>query len=131
MVTFFFTIFTAITNCDSCKHCKRVNDWFRNQSTVELLESAKNATAGIPVVENINSNASAGILPVENINSNASAGIPAVEKIYEKRDNVPIELRGYYIHRLLVNHVAMWASPTYAWYIMKLLEDIIYIDLFN
>lgn len=84
---------SIVSACSSNKLCK---DWFRNQSTVELLESAKNARGGIPLLE----------------------------KTHEKRDDVPIELRGYYIHRLLVNHVAMWASPTYAWYIMKLLDDI-------
>ena len=80
----------------ACNSNKKVNDWFRNNSTVELLESAKNASAGIPVDE----------------------------KLYERRDNLANGMRGYYIHRLLVNHVAIWASPTYAWYIMKLLDDV-------
>ncbi|EAX79321.1 hypothetical protein TVAG_531720 [Trichomonas vaginalis G3] len=33
-------------------------------------------------------------------------------------------LRGWYVHRLLVNAVAMWASPRYAWYVCKLLDEI-------
>ena len=98
---------SIISACNSHKLCA---DWFRNQSTKELLESAKNATMGIPLLEKTH--------------ENGSMGIPIVEKIYENRPNLPNELRGYYIHRLLVNHVAMWASPTYAWYIMKLLDDI-------
>ena len=54
---------------------------------------------------------------------NASVGIPTNEKLHENRPNLAIELRGTYIHRLLVNHVAMWASPVYSWYIMKLLDS--------
>ena len=54
---------------------------------------------------------------------NAFGGIPTDEKLYENRPNLPNELRGIYIHRLLVNHVAMWASLRYAWYIMKLLDS--------
>ena len=54
----------------------------------------------------------------------SKAGIPTLEKSYEKRDDVPVNLRGYYIHRLLVNHFAMWASPTYAIYIAKLLDSV-------
>ena len=54
---------------------------------------------------------------------NASGRIPTDEKLYENRSNLSNELRGYYVHRLLVNHVAMWASPKYAWDIMKLLDS--------
>mgnify|MGYP001094496024 CR=1 FL=1 len=54
---------------------------------------------------------------------NANVGNPPLDKLYEKRDELPVQLRGYYVHRLLVNHVAMWASPKYAWYIMKLLDS--------
>ncbi|KAK8836153.1 hypothetical protein M9Y10_039966 [Tritrichomonas musculus] len=78
---------------DSCHSNKRVNDWFRNQSTQEIL------------------------------NEMTSTGFPALEKLYEKRDDLPIELRGYYVHRLLVNQIAMWASPRYSIHIMKLLDS--------
>lgn len=44
-------------------------------------------------------------------------------EIIENRPNLPNILKGYYVHRLLVNHVAIWASPIYAIYIMKLLDD--------
>ena len=54
---------------------------------------------------------------------NATGRILPLEKLYEKRDDLPNGLRGIYVHRLLVNHVAMWASPTYAWDIMKLLDS--------
>ena len=53
-----------------------------------------------------------------------SAGNPVLEKSHEKRDDLPNGLRGIYVHRLLVNHVAMWASPKYSIYIMKLLDSI-------
>ncbi|KAK8877870.1 hypothetical protein M9Y10_004633 [Tritrichomonas musculus] len=45
------------------------------------------------------------------------------DKLYENRPNLQSGIQGYYIHRLLVNHVAMWASPKYALYIMKLLDS--------
>ena len=51
------------------------------------------------------------------------AEISASDKLYENRPNLPNELRGYYVHRLLVNHIAIWASPSYAWKIMKLLDS--------
>ncbi|EAX81258.1 hypothetical protein TVAG_362070, partial [Trichomonas vaginalis G3] len=45
-------------------------------------------------------------------------------KLYENRKNLPNGLRGWYVHRLLVNAVAMWASPRYAWNVYKLLDEI-------
>ena len=48
-------------------------------------------------------------------------GIPVP---YEKRMNIQPGLQGYYVHRILVNHVAMWASPRYSVYIMKLLDSV-------
>ena len=55
--------------------------------------------------------------------ANASGRILPDQKLYENRPNLSNELRGFYVHRLLVNHVAMWASPKYAWDIMKLLDS--------
>ncbi|EAX75677.1 hypothetical protein TVAG_318750 [Trichomonas vaginalis G3] len=49
---------------------------------------------------------------------------PQSPKLYENREKLPNGLRGYYVHRLLVNAVAMWASPRYAWYIYRLLDEI-------
>ncbi len=77
----------------SCNSNKKANDWFRNQSTQEILEEM------------------------------ATTGNPALDKSYEKRDNLPNGLRGIYIHRLLVNNIAMWASPKYSIYIMQLLDN--------
>ncbi|KAI5490050.1 KilA, N-terminal/APSES-type HTH, DNA-binding family, partial [Trichomonas vaginalis G3] len=74
---------------------KHADDWFKNQSTQELLSEAQRVR-----------------LP---------SGSP---KTHENRKNLPINLRGYYVHRLLVNAVAMWASPRYAWYIYRLLDEI-------
>lgn len=51
-------------------------------------------------------------------------GIPRYAKPYENRKNLPNNLKGYYVHRLLVNTVAMWASPSYHLRICKLLDDI-------
>ena len=55
---------------------------------------------------------------------NSSGRILPDQKIYEDRPNLPNELKGIYVHRLLVNHIAIWASPKYAWDIMKLLDTI-------
>ena len=42
----------------------------------------------------------------------ATRGKPRVEIPYENRKKLPINLRGWYVHRLLVNAVAMWAYFT-------------------
>ncbi|KAI5530426.1 KilA, N-terminal/APSES-type HTH, DNA-binding family [Trichomonas vaginalis G3] len=74
---------------------KLPKDWFRNQSTQELLSEAQRVGKK-----------------------------PQSPKLYENREKLPNGLRGYYVHRLLVNAVAMWASPRYAWYVCKLLDEI-------
>ena len=74
---------------------KKAADWFENQSTKELLHEIS-----------------------------LGREKATLKKPYENRQNLPIGLRGYYIHRLLVNAVTMWASPRYAWYIMILLDDL-------
>lgn len=56
---------------------------------------------------------------LEEFNKISTVGNPTLEK----REDLPNGLRGYYIHKLLVNHVAMWASPKYSIYIMKLLDN--------
>ena len=82
----------------ACNSNKRANHWFDNQSTKELLQAFDS--------------------------EKATARIPALAKSYEKRDDLPNGLRGYYIHRLLVNHYAMLVSPKYAIYIAKLLDSL-------
>ncbi|EAX70309.1 hypothetical protein TVAG_561420 [Trichomonas vaginalis G3] len=74
---------------------KLPKDWFRNQSTQELLSEAQRVGKK-----------------------------PQSPKLYENREKLPNGLRGYYVHRLLVNAVAMWASPRYAWNIYRLLDEI-------
>ena len=81
----------------ACKSNKQAYHWFENQTTKELLQEFES--------------------------QKSTLGIPRLEKSYEKRDDVPINLRGYYVHRLLVNYIAIWASPTYAIYIAKLLDS--------
>ncbi|KAK8841321.1 hypothetical protein M9Y10_027524 [Tritrichomonas musculus] len=77
----------------ACKSKKQAKDWFRNQSAQELLEEM------------------------------GLGEFSQTENLYENRPNLPNELKGTYIHRLLVNHVAMWASARYSIYIMKLLDS--------
>ncbi|EAX93365.1 hypothetical protein TVAG_406290 [Trichomonas vaginalis G3] len=86
---------------------KKPQDWFRNQSTIELLNEAENSTTGFLVVA-----------------KTRVGEKPQSPKLYENREKLPNGLRGYYVHRLLVNAVAMWASPRYAWYIYRLLDEI-------
>ncbi|KAI5524639.1 KilA, N-terminal/APSES-type HTH, DNA-binding family [Trichomonas vaginalis G3] len=74
---------------------KHADDWFRNQSTQELLSEIS-----------------------------LDREFSALHKTHENRQNLPNGLRGWYVHRLLVNAVAMWASPRYAWYIYRLLDEI-------
>ncbi|EAX72173.1 hypothetical protein TVAG_506830 [Trichomonas vaginalis G3] len=86
---------------------KKPQDWFRNQSTIELLNEAENSTTDFLVVA-----------------KTRVSKKPQSPKLYENRENLPNGLRGYYVHRLLVNAVAMWASPRYAWYIYRLLDKL-------
>ncbi|EAX82561.1 hypothetical protein TVAG_375570 [Trichomonas vaginalis G3] len=86
---------------------KKPQDWFRNQSTQELLSEAQR-----------------DILFSENSEEQRVSKKPQSPKLYENREKLPNGLRGYYVHRLLVNAVAMWASPRYAWYIYRLLDEI-------
>ncbi|EAX81630.1 hypothetical protein TVAG_201570 [Trichomonas vaginalis G3] len=86
---------------------KLPKDWFRNQSTIELLSEAQR-----------------DILFSENSEEQRVGKKPQSPKLYENREKLPNGLRGYYVHRLLVNAVAMWASPRYAWNIYRLLDEI-------
>ncbi|EAX91855.1 hypothetical protein TVAG_130680 [Trichomonas vaginalis G3] len=86
---------------------KLPKDWFRNQSTQELLSEAQR-----------------DILFSENSEEQRVGKKPQSPKLYENRKNLPNGLRGWYVHRLLVNAVAMWASPRYACYIYRLLDEI-------
>ncbi|EAX74618.1 hypothetical protein TVAG_545610, partial [Trichomonas vaginalis G3] len=86
---------------------KLPKDWFRNQSTQELLSEAQR-----------------DILFSENSEAQRVGKKPQSPKLYENREKLPNGLRGYYVHRLLVNAVAMWASPRYAWNIYRLLDEI-------
>ncbi|KAI5500394.1 KilA, N-terminal/APSES-type HTH, DNA-binding family [Trichomonas vaginalis G3] len=74
---------------------KHTDDWFKNQQTKELLSEAQRPRL-----------------------------FPGSPKLYENRKNCQMVLRGWYVHRLLVNAVAMWASPRYAWYIFMMLDEI-------
>ncbi|EAX98296.1 hypothetical protein TVAG_018320 [Trichomonas vaginalis G3] len=92
---------------------KLPKDWFRNQSTIELLNEAQRDRlfSGSPKTH-------------ENSEEQRVGEKPQSPKLYENREKLPNGLRGWYVHRLLVNAVAMWASPRYAWYIYRLLDEI-------
>ena len=81
---------------NACQSKKRAFKWFENKSTKELIEF---------------------------MGKTSSLQIRGDEKIFENRDDLSNELKGIYIHRLLVNNLAIWASPKYALFIAKLLDD--------
>ncbi|EAX82698.1 hypothetical protein TVAG_218030 [Trichomonas vaginalis G3] len=104
---------------------KKPQDWFRNQSTQELLSEAQR---DILFSENSEEQRVGGKPQSpkthENREEQRVRKKPQSPKLYENREKLPNGLRGYYVHRLLVNAVAMWASPRYAWNIYRLLDEI-------
>jgi len=90
---------SILTACHSNKHC---DNWFHNKSTQELLRN---------------------IIQQEQI-ENTDQEIRVIDNYIENRLKITPALKGYYVHRLLVNCIAMWASPHYALDVFKLLDDI-------
>lgn len=74
--------------------CKLAKDWFANQQTKELL-------AGFQTEGEFSSS----------------------HILYENRKFEAPKLKGYYIHRLLVNFFAMWVCPRYAYKIALILDQ--------
>ncbi|EAX83750.1 hypothetical protein TVAG_187060 [Trichomonas vaginalis G3] len=104
---------------------KLPKDWFRNQSTQELLSEAQR---DILFSEN-SEEQRVGKKPqspklYENSEEQRVGKKPQSPKLYENRENLPNGLRGWYVHRLLVNNVAQWASARYSWYVCKLLDEL-------
>ncbi|KAI5541545.1 KilA, N-terminal/APSES-type HTH, DNA-binding family [Trichomonas vaginalis G3] len=100
-------------------------DWFRNQSTIELLSEAQRDR----LFSENREEQRVGEKPqspklYKNSEEQRVGEKPQSPKLYENRENLPNGLRGWYVHRLLVNAVAMWASPRYAWYIYRLLDEL-------
>lgn len=89
-------MYQAQSIINACHSKKRVNDWFESKTAKEIIDE---------------------------MGKSSTAEISALAKIYEKRDDLPNGLRGFYIHRLLVNNIAMYASPRYSIYVMKLLDS--------
>ena len=86
----------------ACKSNKQIRHWINNESSREIIQELAKILSG-------------NFLPDEISDD--------LEGIYENRPNLSISLRGIYVHRLLVNHIAIWASSKYALYIMKLLDS--------
>ena len=78
---------------------KKLRNWFNNKETQDLIQGFKTELK---------------------INDDS--------KIIENRTDTPNGLRGYYVHRLLVNSVASWASPKYAIKIYRLLDSLFEMD---
>ncbi|KAI5539733.1 KilA, N-terminal/APSES-type HTH, DNA-binding family [Trichomonas vaginalis G3] len=83
---------------NALRSTKQAYHWFENQQTKEHLEEFPHMIA--------------------------SLGKPREEIPYENRKNLAPGLKGYYVHRLLVNAVAMGASPRYACYIFMMLDEL-------
>lgn len=108
-------MFQAQSILTSCQSTKKVNDWFRRKTTQELItELSRNSTGRNPPVE---------LSKCEGTGNLAPSNDGDIKGIYEVRMNVRPGLQGIYIHRLLVNHIAIWCSPVYSLYIMKLLDS--------
>ncbi|EAX84543.1 hypothetical protein TVAG_466310 [Trichomonas vaginalis G3] len=100
-------------------------DWFRIQSTIELLNEAQRDR----LFSENREEQRVGEKPqspklYENREKLRVGEKPQSPKLYENRENLPNGLRGYYVHRLLVNNVAQWASARYSWYVCKLLDEL-------
>ena len=80
---------------DSLKSTKRTNQWLENKDTKELIDGFK------PIPEFLH-----GLLIKQFVFTNTLK-----------------QYNGYYIHRLLVNHFAMWANKKYAYKISIILDD--------
>ncbi|EAX67711.1 hypothetical protein TVAG_548540, partial [Trichomonas vaginalis G3] len=104
---------------------KHADDWFKNQSTQELLSEAQRDRLFSENSEEQRDRLPSGS-PKTHENSEISLDrlLSALHKTHENRKKLPINLRGWYVHRLLVNAVAMWASPRYAWHVYRLLDEI-------
>ncbi|KAK8895288.1 hypothetical protein M9Y10_023734 [Tritrichomonas musculus] len=89
------------------------DDMYQVQSIINACESTKQATRWI------NSESKSEIF-----DEIVKVQKCTYDEIVQNRRNLAPGLRGYYIHRLLVNYVAMWASPKYAVHIFKLLDEI-------
>lgn len=87
-------MFNANSIITACQSTKKIKHWNENKQTKELFQFISK-----------------------------SVGIPSDQKLLENRPNLPNNLKGIYVHKLLVNHVAIWASPTYSFFIMKLLDE--------
>ncbi|EAX69963.1 hypothetical protein TVAG_544590 [Trichomonas vaginalis G3] len=100
-------------------------DWFRNQSTIELLNEAQRDR----LFSENREEQRVGEKPqspklYENREEQRVGEKPQSPKLYENREKLPNGLRGWYVHRLLVNNVAQWASARYSWYVCKLLDEL-------
>ena len=80
---------------DSLKSNKQTNDWIRNKDTKELIKGFCSIRE-FPDTDNL------------------------IKKIPK---TIGSTTDGYYIHRLLVNHFAMWANKKYAYKISLILDD--------
>ena len=99
-------MFQAQSILNACNSNKQFRHWINRESSKEIVNELAKISSGRK-------------LPVD-FGDEKALNIPG---IYEIRMNEANGLRGIYVHRLLVNHIAMWCSPKYSLYIMKLLDS--------
>ena len=97
---------------NACHSNKLPRDWFRNQSTIEIIDEFMKD-------DEFKNPDETSIFRLKLNNGEFSIN----RKLIEKR-NIHPKLKGYYVHRLLVNAVAMWVSPRYSVMILRLLDKI-------
>ena len=78
---------------EACKSNKRANAWINNKETQELFRSFEKN---------------------KRLNGELS---------HFNKTGIRVDLKGWYVHRVLVNAVAMWASPRYALDIFMMLDE--------
>jgi hypothetical protein len=94
----------ASINHSLCNHKKddKIYKYFTSAKTQKLIKRIQ-ADLGPPL-----------------LGGTATAG--NISQIYENRSKLSNELKGYYIHRLLIPHYASWVNVEYCYMIQKLLD---------
>ena len=121
---------TNITNNLICKSINDDYEWIQYNKELRIIRSIKDDMYQMQSIINVcdsNKQATRWVNSEDRtklFNEIATMQNCTLEKVIQNRTNLPNGLRGYYINRYLVNHVAIWASETYAVHILKLLDDI-------
>ena len=128
---------------NACVSRKQAKDWLKNDSTISIIcalmhEIGKNQIQmenalsqmgpSVPGPTASGGEFSPSQMRPENeviLTTASGATVECMQSVINNRiDGVNPKVKGYYVHRLLVNHVAMWACPQYAIYVSFLLDNL-------